>query len=273
MLRQQSPPADDPPGAVNTVLSSTHGAANTCTIYPDSLTEPSFRASYLPPVDHRIYVPLFRDTTNLPHGSVCTPPFDMPSAVASVDTGNTPGRPYRFSTAAFVGAASPLAQIDTVVTGGTGARVGIRGRLKTLASSVRHRRRDALDATHGRTPRTPPSSTVDRRLDQVKLLSSILAAVADGPLNVPVLKSVAQLTEKIVTITQVRGSLLCTNTSHVSVQTARANKADCDELATRICDHLNVIATFDSRLTSPDQSQHSALPAYDFRRHIELLHE
>ncbi|KAJ3521210.1 hypothetical protein NM688_g9047 [Phlebia brevispora] len=92
-------------------------------------------------------------------------------------------------------------------------------------------------------------------LDQIRLLSEVLGIIADGPLNVPLLKSVGGLTEKIVAI----------------VQTVRSNKSDCLDLAEQICEHLGTIATayyFDlnnaERLTI---DQHPS-----FCKHVEALH-
>ena len=43
----------------------------------------------------------------------------------------------------------------------------------------------------------------DDVLDQIKVLSGLLGAIADGPMNVPLLKSVCVLTERLVEIVQV----------------------------------------------------------------------
>ena len=53
-------------------------------------------------------------------------------------------------------------------------------------------------------PGATSDTFVDSSLDQVKLLSELLVAIADGPLNVPALKSVAGLAGKVVLIAQVR---------------------------------------------------------------------
>lgn len=47
------------------------------------------------------------------------------------------------------------------------------------------------------------SEAQDAVLDQVKLLTVVVGAVADGPLNVPLLKGVCALAEKMVDIAQV----------------------------------------------------------------------
>lgn len=47
------------------------------------------------------------------------------------------------------------------------------------------------------------SEAEDAVLDQVKLLTVVVGAVADGPLNVPLLKGVCALAEKMIDITQV----------------------------------------------------------------------
>ncbi len=52
--------------------------------------------------------------------------------------------------------------------------------------------------------KSTPSEISDAILDQVKLLSELLGAVADGPLNVPMLKGVSTLAGKLVAIAQVR---------------------------------------------------------------------
>lgn len=55
----------------------------------------------------------------------------------------------------------------------------------------------------GRLKTSTSEETVDTVLDQARLLSSILNTVADGPLNVPLLKGVAGLAERIIIVTQV----------------------------------------------------------------------
>ena len=59
-------------------------------------------------------------------------------------------------------------------------------------------------AAHDKTVHAPTTSTTtDDTLNHIKLLADFLAAATDGPLNVPVVKSVAQLAAKIVTLVQV----------------------------------------------------------------------
>lgn len=73
----------------------------------------------------------------------------------------------------------------------------------------RQKRRHDSDPGGGREKLTYATSAsaklADNSLDQVKLLTDILSAVADGPLNLPGLKSVAALAGRVVTVAQVRG--------------------------------------------------------------------
>lgn len=54
----------------------------------------------------------------------------------------------------------------------------------------------------GRIP-SVSADTQEKALEQLKLLAQLLGAIADGPLNVPVLKGVSRLDEQVVTIAQV----------------------------------------------------------------------
>ena len=45
---------------------------------------------------------------------------------------------------------------------------------------------------------------MDEILDQARLISRCLATVADGPINAPLLKGVAGLSEEILGVVQVR---------------------------------------------------------------------
>ncbi|KAF7796282.1 hypothetical protein EIP86_007458 [Pleurotus ostreatoroseus] len=96
---------------------------------------------------------------------------------------------------------------------------------------------------------TPSTNTQDKALDQIKLISQLLGSIADGPLNVPVLKGVSGLVERIVTI----------------VQTIKGNKADCQELLERICDHLNILV---NEYSEVDQNAIKT----GIHKHAEQLH-
>ncbi|KAF7791792.1 hypothetical protein EIP86_002816 [Pleurotus ostreatoroseus] len=97
----------------------------------------------------------------------------------------------------------------------------------------------------------------DDVLDQIKILSGLLGAIADGPMNVPLLKSVCVLTERLVEI----------------VQAVRKNADDCQLLIERLCDHLNVIATVYHPNTHPDGVPlGSERDGRQFHGHIVLLH-
>ncbi|KAF7796281.1 hypothetical protein EIP86_007457 [Pleurotus ostreatoroseus] len=88
----------------------------------------------------------------------------------------------------------------------------------------------------------PNTDTQDKVLDQIKLISQLLGAVADGPLNVPGLKGVSGLVEQVVTIVQVgaRGSHVARCVRYG--QTIRSNKEDCLDLLDKICAHLCLLA-------------------------------
>ena len=66
----------------------------------------------------------------------------------------------------------------------------------------RRHRDDPGGETATATYATSEKST-DTSLDQVKLLTDILVAIADGSLNLPALKTVAALAGKVVAIAQV----------------------------------------------------------------------
>ena len=79
----------------------------------------------------------------------------------------------------------------------------VRKLIYEFAFSLRRKTR-----THPQHAHVSPDK-FDDTLSQIKLLGEFLGAVADGPLNVPVVKSVAQLTVKIVAVVQVRVPALC----------------------------------------------------------------
>ncbi|GJE90154.1 hypothetical protein PsYK624_062790 [Phanerochaete sordida] len=81
-------------------------------------------------------------------------------------------------------------------------------------------------------------------LDHVIAASSVVAAVADGPLNIPMLKTVATCAKKIAELGQ----------------EVHANKDDCDKLVEKTTDYLNV-------LTEALGRKNVAIDAA-FRRHI-----
>lgn len=76
----------------------------------------------------------------------------------------------------------------------------VRGLHKNRGERARHKRDEAAPARR--------SEALDNALDAVRVLSGILGVCADA-LNVPVLKAVAGLAERIVTVVQVR-TLSCT---------------------------------------------------------------
>lgn len=102
------------------------------------------------------------------------------------------------------------------------------------------------------------SEAHDAVLDQFKFLVETVGVIADGPLNVPLLKAVCGLAEKVID----------------TVQSVRANRDDCNALAEQIHAHLAVIAqTYHPELRDGDSGLSTKAEPLRLHKHVVDLHE
>ena len=82
-----------------------------------------------------------------------------------------------------------------------------------------------------------------RLLHYVEITASVVTSIADGPLNVPFLKSAADLVHKIIVAARVCASFVWITCKLILLpaQTANENQDACDDLVQQVADYLGII--------------------------------